>query len=56
VFDAQVFRIIDRGNHGSVCGVAFPLTLNARTATVTTSWHYPAAGDAPRLVTAYPTL
>lgn len=38
------------------CGVAFPLTLDARTATVTTSWHYAAAGDVPRLVTAYPTL
>ncbi len=54
--DAPVFRVIDRGAHGTVCGVAFPLTLNARTATVTTSWHYPAPGDAPRLVTAYPTL
>lgn len=54
--DAPVFRVIDRGTHGSVCGVAFPLALNARTATVTTSWHYPAAGGAPRLVTAYPTL
>ncbi|MGA2454299.1 MAG: DUF6883 domain-containing protein [Solirubrobacteraceae bacterium] len=53
--DAQVFRVIDRGNHGTACGVAFPLTLNGRTATVTTSWHHPAAGDAPRLVTAYPT-
>ncbi|HEV7162708.1 MAG TPA: hypothetical protein VGN25_05590 [Solirubrobacteraceae bacterium] len=42
--------------YGLVCGVAFQLTLGARSATVTTSWHYAAAGDAPRLVTAYPTL
>jgi len=54
--DAPVFRVIDRGKYGTVCGVAFPLKLNARTATATTSWHYPATGDAPRLVTAYPTL
>jgi hypothetical protein len=54
--DAPIFRIIDRGKYGIVCGVAFPLTLNERTATVTTSWHYAAAGDVPRLITAYPTL
>jgi hypothetical protein len=54
--DAPVFRVVDRGKYGTVCGVAFPLTLNTRTAKVTTSWHYPATGDAPRLVTAYPTL
>jgi hypothetical protein len=54
--DAPIFRVIDRGKYGVVCGVAFPLTLGARTATVTTSWHYADAGHAPRLVTAYPTL
>jgi len=54
--DAPIFRVIDRGKYGIVCGVTCSLTLNARTATVTTSWHYAAAGDAPRLVTAYPTL
>jgi len=54
--NAPIFRVIDRGNYGVVCGVAFPLTLGTRTATVTTSWHYADAGDAPRLVTAYPTL
>jgi hypothetical protein len=54
--DAPIFRVIDRGKFGIVCGVAFSLTLNARTAPVTTSWHYAEAGDAPHLVTAYPTL
>lgn len=56
VLDAPIFRVINRGKFGIVCGVAFPLTLGARTATVTTSWHYARAGEAPRLVTAYPTL
>ncbi len=55
VADAPVFRVIDRGKYGVVCGVMVQLTLNARTAKVTTSWHYAAAGEAPRLVTAYPT-
>jgi len=54
--EAPIFRVIDRGSYGVVCGVAFPLTLGTRTAIVTTSWHYADAGDAPRLVTAYPTL
>jgi hypothetical protein len=54
VLGASVFRVIDRGWHGIVCGVTLQLTLNGRTATVTTSWHYATAGDAPRLVTAYP--
>jgi hypothetical protein len=53
---APIFRIVDRGTHGIVCGVAVRLTLNGRTANVTTSWHYATAGAAPRLVTAYPTL
>jgi hypothetical protein len=56
VLDAPIFRVVDRRTYGLVCGVAFPLTLDTRTAIVTTSWHYAAAGDAPRLVTAYPTL
>jgi hypothetical protein len=54
--EASIFRVIDRGVHGIVCGVTLQLTLNGRTATVTTSWHYASVGDAPRLVTAYPTL
>jgi hypothetical protein len=54
--DMPIFRVVNRGNHGVVCGVAVQLTLNARTATVTTSWHYATTDEAPRLVTAYPTL
>lgn len=54
VRQASVFRVIDRGRYGVVCGVALRLTLNGRTASVTTSWHYAASADAPRLVTAYP--
>ena len=56
VRDAPIFRIIDRGTHGTVCGVAVQLTLNKRTANVTTSWHYATADGASRLVTAYPTI
>jgi hypothetical protein len=37
-----------------VCGVDFTLTINDRTASVATAWHYPDADAAPRLVTAYP--
>jgi len=55
VLDAPVFRIINRGRYGIVCGVVVQLTLDERTAMATTSWHYANAGDAPRLVTAYPT-
>jgi hypothetical protein len=54
--EAPIFRVVSRGEHGIVCGVAFLLTLNERAAMVTTSWHYATMNDAPRLVTAYPTL
>lgn len=53
---APISRVIDRGEHGTVCGVAFQLVLDGRAATVTTAWHYAARGHAPRLVTAYPSL
>ena len=56
VRNAPIFRVIDRREYGIVCGVAAQLTLNERTANVTTSWHYATAGAAPRLVTAYPTI
>jgi hypothetical protein len=56
VSNEPIFRVIDRREYGIVCGVAVQLTLNERTANVTTSWHYATAGDAPRLVTAYPTI
>jgi hypothetical protein len=54
--DAPIYRIIDRGPNGIVCGVEMELTIDSRVATVRTSWHYQQAGDAPRLVTAYPSL
>ncbi len=53
---APVSRVVSRGEHGIVCGVSFALTLNQRTGLVTTAWHYAKHGDAPRLVTAYPSL
>jgi hypothetical protein len=56
VLAAPIYRIIDRGPNGIVCGVEMELTIDARVATVRTSWHYQRAGEAPRLVTAYPSL
>lgn len=55
VIDAHVSRVVNRGEHGIVCGVSFALTFGDRTATVSTAWHYATASDPPRLVTAYPT-
>jgi hypothetical protein len=37
-----------------VCGVDITLTINDRTSSVATAWHYPDEDAAPRLVTAYP--
>jgi hypothetical protein len=54
VLTAPVYRVIDRGRHGVVCGVEATLTLNARTATVAISWHYAYPNSPPRLITAYP--
>jgi hypothetical protein len=54
--DAPIYRIIDRKPNGIVCGVEMKLMIAARVAPVRTSWHYQRAGDAPRLVTAYPGL
>jgi hypothetical protein len=56
VLDASIYRVIDREPNGVVCGVEMELTIAARVATVRTSWHYEKAGEAPRLVTAYPSL
>jgi hypothetical protein len=52
--DAPVSTIRDRAPHGIVCGVEMTLTINDRTASVATSWHYADEHAAPRLVTAYP--
>ena len=44
----------DRAPHGAVCGVDVTLTINDRTSSVATAWHYPDEHAAPRLMTAYP--
>lgn len=54
VLGAPVSTLRARGPHGVVCGVEVAMTINDRTATVTTAWHYADEGVAPRLVTAYP--
>jgi hypothetical protein len=54
VLDARVSVVRDRAPHGVVCGVEVTLTINDRTASVATAWHYANAEAAPRLVTAYP--
>jgi hypothetical protein len=40
---------------GVACGVDVDLAIGARSAPVTSAWHYEQEGAAPRLVTAYPT-
>jgi hypothetical protein len=40
---------------GMTCEVDVELTINERTATVRSAWHYADTEDAPRLVTAFPT-
>ena len=54
VLDAPVSDVRDRAPHGVVCAVDVTLTINDRTASVATAWHYPDTDAAPRLVTAYP--
>lgn len=49
-----VSTICDRAPHGVVCGVEMTVTINDRTASVATAWHYVDEDAAPRLVTAYP--
>jgi len=56
VLDAPICKVIDRGPHGTVCGVEITLAISGRAAKARTSWHYKYALDAPRLVTAYPRL
>jgi hypothetical protein len=56
VLDAPVYKILDRGRDGIMCGVELALTIGSRTARVRTSWHYERPDAAPRLVTAYPSL
>ncbi len=54
VGDTPVSTSRDRAPHGVVCGVEMTVTINDRTASVATAWHYVDEVAAPRLVTAYP--
>jgi hypothetical protein len=54
ILEAPIFKVIDRGNDGLVCGVEMELVIGNRAAKTITAWHYESADDAPRLVTAYP--
>jgi hypothetical protein len=54
ILATPIYRVIDRGQYGLVCGVEATLTLNGRTATVLISWHYASSSSPPRLITAYP--
>lgn len=56
VLTAPVYKVVDRGRDGIVCGIEMELTITSRTARVRTSWHYEYPDSAPRLVTAYPRL
>lgn len=52
---APVISVRRVAGGGVSCGVDASLTLNNRTATVRSAWHYADPDDAPRLVTAFPT-
>jgi hypothetical protein len=54
--DAPICKVNDRRPHGVGCAIETVLTVGARTAKARIAWHYKNAGDAPRLVTAYPRL
>jgi hypothetical protein len=51
---SPVTRVRDLGQLGRTGEVSMQLTLNNRTATVITAWHYDYVDAAPRLVSAYP--
>jgi hypothetical protein len=55
VLDADVteMRTVEAG--GISCRVPVTITIKERSRPVRTVWHYAHAGDAPRLVTAFPT-
>jgi hypothetical protein len=56
VIGVPIFTIRDRAPEGIVCGAEIELAIGKRSAKTRTFWHYKHAGDAPRLVTAYPRL
>jgi hypothetical protein len=41
VLHAPASVVRDRAPHGVVCGVDITFTINDRTASVATAWHYP---------------
>jgi hypothetical protein len=51
---AGIKTVRNNAPDGITCGVVIELTIEGRTAAVTSSWHYAHEGAAPRLVTAYP--
>jgi hypothetical protein len=53
ILDAPVSSV-RKVDVGVSCEVRAVLTINARTATVRSAWHYIDAEAAPRLVTAFP--
>ncbi len=50
-----IASIRDAGSYGVSCEVRIVLVIGIRTAPVLSAWHYAQQGDAPRLVTAFPT-
>jgi hypothetical protein len=54
VLDAPV-SAVRKVTVGVTCEVRVELTIEERTATVLSAWHYADIEDAPRLVTAFPT-
>jgi hypothetical protein len=53
---ATIQEVRDRSPHGFACEARVRITLGNRSARVKLSWHYADVNEAPRLVTAYPTL
>ena len=54
VLTAGVVTVRDTIRFGVTCAVDVVITLNGRSRTVRTAWHYESPGAAPRLITAYP--
>jgi len=52
---ATIQSVRDRSPYGIACEAQVRISIGDRNALVKLSWHYVNEGDAPRLVTAYPT-
>ncbi len=55
ILGVPIASIRNAGSYGVSCEVRIVLVLGTRTASVLSAWHYAQPGDAPRLVTAFPT-